>query len=131
MSDRSIATASRRFRRTSRGGVVLATGVLLGLAPVALAVDLVDGVAVGRLDGKAVLFVNFDTGLGAARFGFLTHGLATVREMTASRGTEEVHRVKFSTGAVFLLTRNNHALEIELLPQGAAVDAVVVKDVTP
>jgi hypothetical protein len=32
---------------------------------------------------------------------------------------------------VFSLTRGPHALEIELLPQGAPIDAVVVKEVAP
>lgn len=108
-----------------------AAPVVGGATPVRLTVDLVDGLAVGRVDDKPLVFVNFDRELGAARFGFQTHGLATVRELAASMRTDEVHRAKFSTGAVFSLTRGPHALEIELLPQGAPIDAVVVKEVAP
>lgn len=100
-------------------------------APLALGVDLVDGVAVGRVGDKPVLFAHFDRGLGAARFGAMTHGLATVREMTAHLGEDEVHRSRFGSGAVFSLTRGNHTMELELLPQGAAVDAVVVREAAP
>jgi hypothetical protein len=102
-----------------------------GLAGERLRVDLDGGVAFGRLDGKPVLFVNFDRGLGAARFGFQTHGTATVRSLTAYRGTEEVHRMRLSEGAVFHLLRGTHRIEIELLPGGAALDAVTLKDAQP
>jgi hypothetical protein len=96
---------------------------------VELGVDLLDGVAVGRVQGKPVLFVNFDRGLGAARFGFLTHGVAAVRSLAASRGDREVHRTRFGAGGVFRLARGEHRLQIDLLPQGAAVDTVTVKEV--
>ncbi len=95
-----------------------------------LGIDLLDGVAVGRLDGKPVLAVNFDRNLGAARFGFLTHGIATVEELVAWRGTEEVHRMRLTEGGVFHLLRGNHELEIELLPNGAALDSTTVRDVS-
>jgi hypothetical protein len=102
-----------------------------GLPGERLRVDLDGGVAFGRLDGKAVLFVNFDRGLGAARFGFLTHGAATVRSIAAYRGPDEVHRLRLSEGAVFRLLRGAHRIEIELLPGGAALDAVTVRDAQP
>jgi hypothetical protein len=102
-----------------------------GLVGERLRVDLDGGVAFGRLDGKPVLFVNFDRGLGAARFGFLTHGTATVKSMTAYRGTEEVHRMRLTEGAVFHLARGQHRIEIELLPGGAAFHAVTLKDAQP
>jgi hypothetical protein len=104
--------------------------VVGGETPVALGVDLADGIAVGRVDGKPTMFVNFDKGLGAGKFGFQTHGTAVVREMVAHRGGEEVHRVALSTGAVFPLTRGDHTLEVDLVPQGAAVDSVTVKEAT-
>ena len=101
-----------------------------GDKPFTLAVDLLDGLAVGRLDGKPAVGVNFDRGLGAARFGFLTHGIASVASLVARRGTEEVHRAKFSSGGVLHLVKGTHSLEIELLPQGAALDTVLVKEVS-
>ena len=96
-----------------------------------LGVDLLNGVAVGRVDGRPVLFVNFDRNLGAARFGFLTHGLATVREMSAKMGLDEVYRMRLSQGGVVHLRRGNHSLEFELLPSGAALDAATVKEMAP
>ena len=39
--------------------------------------------------------------------------------------------LKFSTGSVFALTKDNHRIEIELLPQGAPVDSVAIREVTP
>ena len=101
-----------------------------GSEPLELGVDLVDGIAVGRIDGKPVLHVNLDVHLGAARFGFLTHGVAVVRSLTATRGGQEVHRTRFSAGGVFQLTRGNHSIEVDLLPQGAAIDAVTVKELS-
>lgn len=101
-----------------------------GTAPVELGVDLLDGVAVGRIDGKPVLHANFDRHLGAARFGVLTHGVVVVRSLTALRGADEVHRTRFSAGGVFHLTRGTHRVEVDLLPQGAAIDAVTVKEVS-
>jgi hypothetical protein len=102
-----------------------------GATPVKLTVDLLDGVAVGRLDGKPALFVNLDRNLGAARFGFQTHGTAVIRAMSASQGTEEVHRVRFGSGAVFSLVKGNHRLEVDMLPQGAPLDSVTVKEASP
>ncbi|MCC7139313.1 MAG: hypothetical protein IT460_12900 [Planctomycetes bacterium] len=101
-----------------------------GKRPVALSVDLLDGVAVGRVDGKPLLAVNFDRNLGAARFGFLTHGVVVVRSMIAARGGEEVYRSKFATGGVFPWSKGVHVVEVELLPGGAALDAVVVREAT-
>ena len=95
-----------------------------------LSVELIDGVAVGRLDGKPVLFVNFDRNLGAARFGFMTHGVATVSDLTAWHGAEEVHRMHPSMGGVFHLRRSNHSLEVELLSGGSALDVVTVKELS-
>ncbi len=96
-----------------------------------LTVDLADGVAFGRLDGKALLFVNFDRNLGAARFGFLTHGLATVRSLVATRGAEEVHRLRPSEGGVLRLRSGTHSVEVELMAGGASVAALTVKDTIP
>jgi len=109
----------------------VAAPVVGGATPVRLGVDLVDGLAIGRVDDQPLLFVNFDRNLGAARFGIQTHGLAVVRDLAAHLGADEVHRARFSTGAVFSLTRGSHDLEIELLPQGASIDAVVVKEAAP
>jgi hypothetical protein len=95
-----------------------------------LAVDLLDGLAVGRLDGKPVIALNFDAGLGAAKFGFLTHGAVALQSLVATRSGEEVHRAKFGEGGVFDLRRGNHVLEVEMLPSGAPLDAVTIKDCT-
>ena len=95
-----------------------------------LGVDLVDGVAVGRLDGKPALFVNFDK-LGAARFGFVTHGVVSVSELSAWHGAEEVHHMHPSQGGVFHLRRANHVLEVDLLPGGSSLDCVTVKEISP
>ena len=100
-------------------------------APVRLGVDLTDGIAVGRVDGKPLMFVNFDRGLGAARFGALTHGRASLHAMAAWRGAEEVHRMKLGEGGIMSLRRGEHTIVVELLPGGAALDAIVVKEVTP
>ena len=96
-----------------------------------LTVELIDGVAVGRLDGKPMLSVNFDNKLGAGRFGFLTHGVVTVSGMTAWMHAEEVHRVHPSQGGVFHLRRADHNLEVELLSGGSALDCVTVKASAP
>jgi hypothetical protein len=98
---------------------------------VRLGVDLTDGIAVGRVDGKPLMFVNFDRGLGAARFGALTHGRASLHAMAAWRGAEEVHRMKLGEGGIMSLRRGEHTIVVELLPGGAALDAIVVKEVTP
>jgi hypothetical protein len=96
-----------------------------------LGVDLSHGVAVARLDGKPIAFVNFDRNLGAARFGFLTHGLATVTEMSAKMGLDEVYRMRLSQGGVVHLRRGSHSLEFELMPSGAALDTATVKETAP
>ena len=103
--------------------------VLDAKAPVRLGVALLDGVAVGRFEGKAVLSVNFDRGLGAARFGFLTHGIASVSALaiTSARG-EDIHRMKLSVGGVVHLRKGNHMIDVELLPAGAALDSLTIKD---
>ncbi len=105
-------------------------GTLLdGKTPVTLGVAILDGVAVGRFQGKAVLFVNFDRGLGAARFGFLTHGIASVSSL-AIQGFqgEDIHRMKLTVGGVVHLRKGNHTFDIELLAAGASLDSLTVKD---
>ena len=99
-----------------------------GLAGERLTVELIDGIAVGRLDGKPLLKLNFDRGLGAGRFGFLTHGVAQVTDLRAWMESEEVYAMKPSEGGVIHLRRGNHVLEFDLLPGGAAIDAVTVKE---
>lgn len=103
--------------------------VLDGKTKVKFGVAILDGLAVGRLDGKAILKVNFDRGLGAARFGFLTHGIATVSSL-AIQGFqgEDIHRVKLTVGGVVHLRKGNHTFDVELLPAGASLDSVTVKD---
>jgi hypothetical protein len=102
-----------------------------GSAGESLGIVLQPGVAVGRLDGKPVMFVNFDSGLGAARFGFLTHGSATVRECVVLHGAEEVHRLKASLGGVLHLRRGNHTFDVDLLPGSGPVDSVTIKEAAP
>jgi hypothetical protein len=99
-----------------------------GSAGRTLSVEFQAGIAIGRLDGKAVTFVNFDS-LYAGKFGFLTHGVMTVEECVAKHDAEEVHRVKPSVGGVVNLRRSTHRLEIQLLPGSGPLDAVVVKEV--
>jgi hypothetical protein len=98
-----------------------------GAAAERLSVELTAGVAVGRLDGKPVAFVNFDR-LQAGRFGFLTHGVMTVKECVAKHGAEEVHRLRPSLGGVFALRRASHSIEIQLPPGAGALDALIVKE---
>lgn len=102
-----------------------------GAEPKRLGVDLVDGIAFGRVDGTAVLSVNFDRGLGAQRFGFMTHGAATVTALAALRGGEEVYRLRPAEGGVLHLARGEHAIEVELPPSGAGLDSLTVKDTIP
>ena len=98
-------------------------------AKVRLGVVILDGLAVGRFEGKAVLKVNFDRGLGAARFGFLTHGIASVSSL-AIQGFqgEDIHRMKLTVGGVVHLRKGNHTFDVELLAAGASLDSLTVKD---
>src|SRR5262245_16579093 len=81
-----------------------------GAAAERLSVEFQSGVAIGRLDGKPLLYVNFDD-LQAGRFGFLTHGTMTVKECVAKHGAEEVYRFAPSVGGVFSLRRREHEIE--------------------
>ena len=93
-----------------------------------LTVKLVDGIAVGVLDGKSLLKVNFDRGLGAGRFGFLTHGVVQVTDLRAWMEAEEVYAMKVSEGGVVTLHRGPHTLDVDLLPGGAALESVSVQE---
>ena len=93
-----------------------------------LTVKLVDGIAVGVLDGKPLVKVNFDRGLGAGRFGFLTHGVVQVTDLRAWMEAEEVYAMKPSEGGVVTLRRGPHTVDVELLPGGAALDSVTVQE---
>jgi len=103
--------------------------VLDAKSPARLTAVILDGLAVGKLNGKALLKVNFDRGLGAARFGFLTHGIATVSSMAilGFKG-EDVHRVKPAVGGVVHLRKGNHTIDVELLPAGASLESLTVQD---
>ena len=95
-----------------------------------LRVDVFDGVAVGRLDERALLFVNLDKSLGQGAFGFLTHGVATVTKVAAIQQFE-VHKTMFARGPVIHVPEGRRTLWVELPPGGAALDSVTLTESSP
>jgi hypothetical protein len=82
------------------------------------------GVAIGELDERPHVRMNLGDGLGdEGRFGFLTHGRATVEKLAAFEQFE-LHVVRAGAAPVVDVPRGRHRLWIEL-PQGAgALDRV-------
>jgi hypothetical protein len=85
--------------------------------------DALEGVAVGRLDGHALLFVNLDRRLGQGAFGFLTHGVATVEKVAAIQQFE-VHKTAFSRRPVVHVPEGRRTVWVELPLGGASLDSI-------
>jgi hypothetical protein len=90
-----------------------------------LRVDLLDGVAVGKIDGQPLAFLHLDRHLGQGGFGMATHGVVEVLSLEAI-DQFPVHKVAFGLGPILHLTAGVHTLEVELPAQGVALDRVVL-----
>jgi hypothetical protein len=89
-------------------------------------VDYLEGVAVGRLDGRPLAFLHLDRHLGQGRFGALTHGVAEV-ESLAAIDQFPIHTAKFATGPILHVPAGVHTLWVELPQGGAALDRLELK----
>lgn len=96
-----------------------------GAASRTLRVDLLDGVAVGGLDGQPLAFLHLDRHLGQGGFGMASHGVVEVLALEAV-DQFPVHKVVFGLGPILHLAAGVHTLEVELPAQGAALDRVVL-----
>ena len=96
--------------------------------PRRLAVDLLEGVAVGRLDGKAVAFLHLDRHLHdrPGRFGVHTHGTLEV-ESVAAYERFEVHRTAFREASALRLPAGRHTLRIHLPPGAPGLVSAILR----
>ena len=96
--------------------------------PRRLEVALLDGVAVGRLDGRAVAFLHLDRHLRnrPGRFGVRTHGALEV-ESVAAYERFEVHRTAFREASSVRLAAGTHTLRIGLPPGAPGLVSVIIQ----
>ncbi len=90
-----------------------------------LRVDLLEGVAVGRLDGQPLAFLNLDRHLGQGAFGCLTHGSLELERLSAI-DQFPVHTAAFGLGPILRLPAGVHSLWVALPPGGAALDRLTL-----
>lgn len=91
-----------------------------------LKVEYFAGVVVGSLDGKPLLHVNLDKGLGEGLFGIATHGRLEVLHVAALE-EYEVYAVTFGAGSVVELPRGRVRLVLSLPPGCGPVDALSLR----
>ncbi len=91
--------------------------------PREIKVEYFGGVAVASLDGKPLAFLNLSEQLGQGRFGVRTHGIAAVHRVAALEEFE-VYAVRFGRGPIVDLPAGTIRLEVELPPEGGALDCV-------
>ena len=96
--------------------------------PRRLEVVLLEGVAVGRLDGRAITFLHLDRHLRdrAGRFGVRTHGALEV-ESVAAFERFEVHRAAFREASAVRLAAGTHALRIALPPGAPGLVSAIIR----
>jgi hypothetical protein len=129
-----LAAGGERFEmgvlEGGRPRVLASRAVPAGSPRERIAVDFVSGVAVARLDGRPILHVNFDRGLGAGRFGFEASGSVLLREVAAGPrgGDGPAHRTRFSEEGVVALSAGDHSLEVVLPPGGAVLHTVTLRE---
>ena len=97
-----------------------------------LEVALLEGVVVGRLDGKPIAFLHLDRHLGTrpGRFGVRTHGALEV-ESVAAYERFEVHRTAFGEASAIRLAAGAHALEIGLPPGAPGLVSAIIRPLGP
>lgn len=86
-------------------------------------VKYLPGLIVGYLDDTAHAKAHVNMKLGEGRFGFLTHGKASVRKV-AALDQFEVHIVTPKAAPVVYLTPGRHRIWIEVPEGGGLVDSV-------
>lgn len=93
-----------------------------------LEVALLEGVAVGRLDGRPIAFLHLDEHLHRrpGRFGILTHGTLEVESLAAFERFE-VHRTAFGEASAIRLGAGLHVLGIQLPPGAPGLVAAIVR----
>lgn len=99
-------------------------------APRTLRVDLLESVAVGRLDGRALVFLHLESAPEARGLGFLSHGRATVASLGA-REDWEVYTSDFGLAPVALLRAGNHRFRLTLPPGAPAVRGLSIRPHRP
>ncbi len=88
-----------------------------------LAVDLLDGLAIGRLDGRPLAHLHVDRALGLGPFGVLSHGRVVVVRLRAT-AQYTVYESDLSEGPVLELTEGDHTFRLTLPPGGPLLDRV-------
>lgn len=88
-------------------------------------VDLLDGVAIGRLDGQPLAFLHLDRHLGQGALGCRAHGVLEV-ERLAAIDQFPIHTAVFGLGPILRLPAGVHTLGVELPPGGPALDRVTL-----
>lgn len=88
-------------------------------------VDLLDGVAIGRLDGQPLAFLHLDRHLGQGALGCRAHGVLEVQGLAAI-DQFPIHTAAFGLGPILRLPAGVHTLWVELPPGGPALDRVTL-----